>query len=164
MVKVEISHSGRERQYEVNCPRCGSKNVHVDKRGYSFLDGLCGGICFGPLGLLCGGMDSKQLEGQCLSCGKKFNVNAGLSSKWKQDNKPHNQNIECPHCNEEFTVDLKKTSSKHTLKCPHCDERVSLSDEEEEEPKSKSHKFCKECGKKIKKTSKFCEHCGEKHK
>jgi tellurium resistance protein TerD len=54
------------------CPKCGSKNVFVSKRGFNASDACCGALLVGPLGLLCGQSGANKIERNCLDCGKKF--------------------------------------------------------------------------------------------
>lgn len=54
------------------CPKCGSKNIHIGKKGYSAGGGCCGAILLGPIGLLCGADGANKLVKTCLKCGKEF--------------------------------------------------------------------------------------------
>lgn len=54
------------------CPKCGSKNIHVGKKGYDAGGGCCGAILLGPIGLLCGADGANKLVKTCLKCGKEF--------------------------------------------------------------------------------------------
>jgi DNA-directed RNA polymerase subunit RPC12/RpoP len=56
----------------LRCPKCGSSNIFVAKKGYSASNGCCGAVMFGPLGLLCGASGANKLEKTCLDCKKKF--------------------------------------------------------------------------------------------
>lgn len=56
----------------LKCPKCGSTNIHVGKKGYDAGGGCCGAILLGPLGLLCGQFGANALEKTCLDCNKKF--------------------------------------------------------------------------------------------
>jgi hypothetical protein len=56
----------------LTCPKCGSRNIHVDKKGYGAGKGCCGAIFLGPLGLLCGQKGANKIEKTCLNCKKKF--------------------------------------------------------------------------------------------
>jgi tellurium resistance protein TerD len=56
----------------LRCPRCGSNNIFVAKKGYSASNGCCGAVLLGPLGLLCGQSGANKLEKTCLNCKKKF--------------------------------------------------------------------------------------------
>jgi len=54
------------------CPKCGSKNIHIEKRGFDAGGACCGALLVGPFGLLCGQSGANKLEKTCLSCNKKF--------------------------------------------------------------------------------------------
>lgn len=58
---------------EIRCPKCHSKNLHVDKKGFSGGKALAGALTVGALGLLAGTIGSNNIEVTCLNCGKKFN-------------------------------------------------------------------------------------------
>lgn len=57
---------------ELICPKCGSKNIHIGKRGYDAGGACCGAILLGPLGLLCGADGANKIIKTCLKCGKVF--------------------------------------------------------------------------------------------
>ncbi len=61
------------------CPNCESENCsfisHTHTRSGSFIDGCCGFIFLGPIGILCGlcGKDTTTKEFWCCNnCGCKF--------------------------------------------------------------------------------------------
>lgn len=54
------------------CPKCGSSNIHADKRGFSTKKSLVGGILFGAVGLLGGAVGSNKIRLTCLDCGNQF--------------------------------------------------------------------------------------------
>jgi tellurium resistance protein TerD len=83
MVKLEITSGQMQGDYNIKCPRCGSTKVHVDKKGFDYGDACCGAALFGPLGLLCGGMESNKLMATCMNCGKKFDAES-LKRQWKE--------------------------------------------------------------------------------
>ena len=68
----------------MRCNRCGSENCQVINEtkttgsDYSASKGCCGWILFGPLGLLCGLLNSKKTTNQsywvCNNCGNKWRV------------------------------------------------------------------------------------------
>lgn len=53
------------------CPRCGSHNVHVYKRGFSWILGFIG-LFFFFFGFLIGFIGSNNLRYKCLDCGKEW--------------------------------------------------------------------------------------------
>ncbi len=57
---------------KIKCPKCGSTQIHVDKKGFSGGKACCGALLAGPLGLLCGTHKSNKIEITCLKCKHKF--------------------------------------------------------------------------------------------
>jgi len=84
MVNVEVESKEGYGQFNITCPKCGSGNVKVDKKGYAVEKGLCGICCCGWPGLLCGLHGSKQLEGFCFNCGNRFDLEPTLKKKWQE--------------------------------------------------------------------------------
>lgn len=68
-VAVPVREVGNVEEKIVRCPRCGSREVIGDKRGYSVGGGLSGAMILGPLGLLAGSLNSNEFRIRCLYCG-----------------------------------------------------------------------------------------------
>lgn len=51
-----------------SCPKCRSKSIHADKKGFSGKKACCGAILAGPFGLLCGGHKANKVRLTCLNC------------------------------------------------------------------------------------------------
>ena len=56
----------------LRCPKCGSQQIHVAKKGFNTGSACCGAILLGPLGLLCGTSGSNQIMKTCLKCKKTW--------------------------------------------------------------------------------------------
>lgn len=54
---------------EIKCPKCGSHQLSVDKKGYSLGKGAFGTILLGPIGLAAGGIGKNKVNITCLNCG-----------------------------------------------------------------------------------------------
>ncbi|MSU74864.1 zinc-ribbon domain-containing protein [Candidatus Kaiserbacteria bacterium] len=54
------------------CPKCGSKNIHIGRKGYGGGKALLGLVFLGPAGLLVGQMGANTVFRKCLDCGNKF--------------------------------------------------------------------------------------------
>ena len=52
----------------LKCPKCGSTQIHIDKKGYSGGKGCCGFLACGPLGFLLGTRGANQIQKHCLKC------------------------------------------------------------------------------------------------
>ena len=86
---------------KAKCPHCGSENIHIGKRGYSFAQGIGmavalllsrlvvaaiimkvteqtinmdGSYLAAVLGLLLGFVGAGNLHGKCIACGKGFDI------------------------------------------------------------------------------------------
>lgn len=56
------------------CPKCGSRELHAEQKGFSGGKALVGAVAVGGLGLLAGTIGSKDVQITCLKCGNKFNA------------------------------------------------------------------------------------------
>ena len=58
------------------CPKCGSKNIYIDKKGGSTGKAIAGGLLTGNIfvAAAAGGIGANKIILTCLDCGKKFNV------------------------------------------------------------------------------------------
>lgn len=58
---------------EVRCPKCGSRQINANPRGFSIGKAAAGTIIMGPIGALAGAHGSAVVYITCLSCGTKWN-------------------------------------------------------------------------------------------
>jgi tellurium resistance protein TerD len=56
------------------CPKCGSRHITLDKKGYEVGNGCCGAILLGPIGLLCGAVGANDKKMVCMSCGHEWDL------------------------------------------------------------------------------------------
>ncbi len=54
---------------EIKCPRCGSKQLTANKKGFGLGKALVGGVLLGGIGLLGGFLGSGKVKITCLKCG-----------------------------------------------------------------------------------------------
>lgn len=54
------------------CPKCNSKEIHSEQKGFSGGKALAGVLVTGGIGLLAGTIGSKDINITCLKCGNKF--------------------------------------------------------------------------------------------
>lgn len=54
------------------CPKCGSRELHAEHKGFSGGKALAGAIVTGGIGLLAGTIGSRDTQITCLKCGNKF--------------------------------------------------------------------------------------------
>ena len=57
---------------EIKCPKCNSKDLYADKKGFSGRKAVFGGLLTGGIGLLAGTLGSNKIFITCLNCGNKF--------------------------------------------------------------------------------------------
>ena len=72
MEGVQVVDDTKQQENIIYCPKCGSKNVFVSKKGFDAGGACCGAMLLGPFGLLCGQSGANKIEKNCLDCGKKF--------------------------------------------------------------------------------------------
>ena len=70
----------------MKCPKCGHTNCHYvsntisTAKGFDVCNALCGSICLGPVGLLCGACGAGKVNTKvdeywiCNDCGAKFHA------------------------------------------------------------------------------------------
>ena len=54
------------------CPRCGSKRIVAEERGFSWRNGLIGSLIFGDHGFLAGFLGSSDIVCECMNCGYEW--------------------------------------------------------------------------------------------
>jgi predicted nucleic-acid-binding Zn-ribbon protein len=57
---------------EIACPKCGSHDLHADKKGFSGQKAVAGAVLTGGIGLLAGTIGSNKINITCLKCGNTF--------------------------------------------------------------------------------------------
>lgn len=54
------------------CPKCGSRELHAEHKGFSGGKALAGALVTGGIGLLAGTIGSRDTQITCLKCGNRF--------------------------------------------------------------------------------------------
>ena len=57
---------------EIQCPKCGSNQLHASKKGFSGKKAVAGAVLTGGVGLLAGTIGSNKIQITCLACGRTF--------------------------------------------------------------------------------------------
>lgn len=70
--KVQQTARYQTEDKPLQCPRCGSSQLHAGNKGFSLGKAAVGGILIGPIGLLGGLIGSKKIMITCLKCGYKW--------------------------------------------------------------------------------------------
>lgn len=66
-----INQQTQQEEY-LGCPRCGSRELHAEHKGFSGGKALAGALVTGGIGLLAGTIGSRDTQITCLKCGNKF--------------------------------------------------------------------------------------------
>lgn len=65
---------------QIKCPKCGSTQIHADKKGFSGKKAVAGAVLTGGIGLLAGTIGSNKINITCLKCGNVFRPGAVQTS------------------------------------------------------------------------------------
>lgn len=99
------------------CPKCHSKELHSEHKGFSGGKALAGAVLAGGIGLLAGTIGSKDVQITCLKCGNKFKAGEALSSFNLQHTQNVNQSIKLP---QGVNINKREAFTKFNYKCPLC--------------------------------------------
>jgi len=109
---------------EIKCPKCGSTNVHADKKGFSTGKAVVGTLVGNPVvGAIAGTLGSNKIIMTCLNCGYNFKpgeqlktrpIEEKLSSGVHVNDKEYFESygIKCSYCG--------KFSNTSFRVCPQC--------------------------------------------
>jgi Zn finger protein HypA/HybF involved in hydrogenase expression len=120
---------------DIKCPKCGSTQIHADKRGFKAGRAVAGTLIAGPLaGLATGGAGKNKVIITCLGCGHQFKPGEGSSlggSTYSGTNnypegvafvRQERGNYKCAHCGK---VSSFEEANK---RCPSCGGYIKESD------------------------------------
>ena len=145
---------------QIKCPKCGSEQIHADKRGYSVGKAVTGVILTGEIGLVAGAIGSNKIKLTCLKCDYKFNPGEGLSSTpinyIHTENKYKNYEAEIVICNK---CGGRTISSDQY--CCECGKKLDLTDRYEHVSHIPEVSTCKHCNQFTMRAGDFCSNCGE---
>ena len=74
------------------CPKCGSRELHAEHKGFSGGKALAGALVTGGIGLLAGTIGSRDTQITCLKCGNKFKAGEAIVRK-ENDNISEDESI-----------------------------------------------------------------------
>jgi hypothetical protein len=76
---------------EIACPKCGSHDLHADKKGFSGKKAVAGAVLAGPIGLLAGTIRSNKVKITCLACGNVFSPGQTKHSPLRGNHAPQKE-------------------------------------------------------------------------
>ena len=85
------------------CPKCGSRELHAEHKGFSGGKALAGALVTGGIGLLAGTIGSRDTQITCLKCGNKFKAGEALVKRPSGDSVSEE---------EDMVVNLLKSGQK----------------------------------------------------
>jgi DNA-directed RNA polymerase subunit RPC12/RpoP len=108
---------------QIRCPKCGSSQIHSDKKGFSTGKAIAGTVAGGVVvGALAGTIGSNKIEFTCLKCENKFKIGESYAGTLKTE------------ANKELSKMYVGAEANKTYKCHHCGRTAS------------SKNYCPSCG------------------
>lgn len=78
---MPIAEKQPESEEYLACPKCTSKELHAEHKGFSGGKALAGAVLTGGIGLLAGTIGSKDVNITCLKCGNRFKAGEAITIK-----------------------------------------------------------------------------------
>lgn len=85
-------------QTEIGCPKCGSKQITANKKGFGIGKAAIGAVALGPIGLLGGLIKSGKVKITCLNCGFEWKPGENIKSQNFGKAKVEDGIATCPKC------------------------------------------------------------------
>lgn len=134
------------------CPKCGSSQIHSDKRGFKVGRAVTGTVLTGGLaiGALAGGIGMNKIELTCLSCGVRFKIGEqgkAKDKKWEEKASELEKHVISKKEMGNFLLYLCDCGKKSSLLeerpiCPRCGRRQKESNKVDVKEEIKSRRGC----------------------
>lgn len=107
----------KEEEY-LCCPKCHSRELHAEQKGFSGGKALAGAIVTGGIGLLAGTIGSKEVQVTCLKCNNRFKAGEALIEIGENAKSKLEQDIADLLRNDQTAkaFDLYKSKTNHDFK------------------------------------------------
>lgn len=104
----------KEEEY-LCCPKCHSRELHAEQKGFSGGKAFAGALLVGNIGLLAGTDGSKEVRITCLKCGNNFKAGQALIEIGENAKKELEKDVADLLRNNQFekAFDLCKTKTNH---------------------------------------------------
>ena len=127
-----INQQPQQAEEYLCCPKCGSRELHAEHKGFSGGKALTGALLVGGIGLLAGTIGSKDTQITCLKCANKFKAGEAKVVK------PNTTNYKADRTN---TITTKEQSTPYMCECG----KWFFSEKE--------HVYCPKCGRLMSKNN-----------
>lgn len=167
---------------QIRCPKCGSSQIHADKKGYSVGKAVAGVVLTGGIGLAAGAIGANKIKITCLKCGYKFNPGEGEYTESRNDT-PIEISYKARKTDIKYTELRNKTPTKinYTVKetniiicnscggrmlssdsyCSECGKELNEKDYREFTSQPPAISTCKNCNQIMMRSGKYCSKCGK---
>jgi len=120
----------------MKCPKCGSEQITIQKKGFSAGKAILGAVLVGPVGLVGGAIGANNIKAICLNCGHSFDIKKGVKVQAESQNK-----YDYDKCIKE--IEERKRARTAARKGKTTEELAEM-DRQEEEAYEKQRKINKE--------------------
>lgn len=146
---------------QIKCPKCGSTQIHADKKGFSTGKAVAGVVLAGGIGLAAGAIGKDQIVITCLKCGNQFKPGeGGISSRI--DDSP---SVDITYKEGEANITICKQCEGKTIYghkyCCECGNRLTNQDGKELICKPLPIMTCGLCKQLTTKPGRYCSKCGK---
>lgn len=147
---------------QIKCPKCGSAQIHADKKGYSAGKAAAGVLLTGGIGLAAGAIGKNKIIITCLKCGNQFKPGEGEVSS-KINNSP---SVDIVYKKGEANIIICKLCGGRTTHghnyCCECSNMLTDQDKKELVNEPLPIMACGSCKQLTTKSGRFCSKCGKK--
>ena len=105
------------------CPKCHSRELYVEQKGFSGGTALAGAVLAGGIGLLAGMIGSKEIQITCLKCENKFKTSEAFISKEENDKSLEEEVVEFAK-NGQYIAAVKIYRDRTGLGIEECKQNV----------------------------------------
>jgi RNA polymerase subunit RPABC4/transcription elongation factor Spt4 len=145
---------------QVRCPKCGSEQIHADKKGFSAGKAVAGVVLAGGVGLAAGAIGKDKIIITCLKCGNQFKPGEGNFNQ--VSDKP---SVDLKYNDDEANIIICSSCGGRTIFghnfCCECGKVVNANDKKELIAYPLFVTNCPRCNQLTTKNGKYCSKCGK---
>ncbi len=144
---------------QIICPKCGSTQIHADKKGYSVGKAAAGVVLTGGIGLVAGTIGSNKIKITCLKCGHKFNPGEGKYTG-SMNYTPVEINYKVGETNIIICNNCGGRMLSSNSYCSECGKKLDENDIREFTSQLPAISTCKHCNQIMMRSGRYCSKCG----